>query len=544
MALNLPALVPAAAFLGLVSHLAYFINGEHHMEAMGLFQAALFLPPAMTAGLVYLTDSTVVEAAKIVALLLAAYLTPLFTSMLLYRVFFHRLRRYPGPFSAKLSKLWHVSKLSNKDNHKQLQTWHAKYGEYVRTGPTELSIADPDAVELIYGPRTRCTKAPWYDISMPLVSMHQNRNKAEHDRRRRSAWDKGFGAKALRDYEPRVVNYADLLVSQISTFAGAPLNASRWMNYYSFDVMGDLAFGKSFDMLKNGQSHFAIDLLNKAQGAFGLLSPAVWVFRILTRMPIISADYKAFVAWCENQMIERTKMKVEKPDIAHWLINSPPMSSDPFVNRMWAAGDSRLIIVGGSDTTAATLTFLFHYLAKNPAEIEKLRKELEGVVVNANETLQAALRDLPHLNGAINEALRLNPPVPSGLQRMTPPEGMDVGGKRVPGLVTVFVPSYVMGRSEECYERPYDFVPERWYSRPEMVKRKDAFIPFSSGAYSCIGKQLALQEVRTVTAKLITKFDVSFAPGEDGSTLLEESKDIFTTELGDMFLCFKLRKQE
>jgi tryprostatin B 6-hydroxylase len=210
--------------------------------------------------------------------------------------------------------------------------------------------------------------------------------------------------------------------------------------------MGDLAFGKSFDMLKNGKSHFAIDLLNRAQGAFGLLSPAVWLFRILTRMPVISADYVKFVAWCESQMMERVSMKVEKPDIAHWLINSPPMSSDPFVNRMWAAGDSRLIIVGGSDTTAATMTFLFHYLAKDQSQIAKIRKELEGVDVDDNEKLQAALRDLPHLNGAINEALRLNPPVPSGLQRMTPKDGLDVGGQHLPGLVTVFVPSYVMGR--------------------------------------------------------------------------------------------------
>lgn len=253
---------------------------------------------------------------------------------------------------------------------------------------------------------------------------------------------------ALRDYEPRVVGYADLLVSQLAAFSGKPLNASRWFNYYSFDIMGDLAFGKSFDMLKNGQSHFAIDMLNKAQGAFGLFSPAVWVFRILTRMPIIADDYKKFVAWCENQMVERTKMKVDKPDIAHWLIESAPMSNDPFKNRMWMAGDARLIIVGGSDTTAAGLTFLFHYLAKDQSQIAKLREELKDVDTDNHDTLQAAIRDLPHLNGAINESLRLNPPVPSGLQRMTPAGGLDIGDRHIPGLITVCVPSYVMGRCE------------------------------------------------------------------------------------------------
>lgn len=48
--------------------------------------------------------------------------------------------------------------------------------------------------------------------------------------------------------------------------------------------------------------------------------------------------------------------------------------------------------------------------------------------------------------------------------------------------------------------------------------------------------------MRTVTAKIIKKFDVSFAPGEDGSALMNESKDIFTTELADMYLSFKPRK--
>jgi tryprostatin B 6-hydroxylase len=45
---------------------------------------------------------------------------------------------------------------------------------------------------------------------------------------------------------------------------------------------------------------------------------------------------------------------------------------------------------------------------------------------------------------------------------------------------------------EDNYERASDFVPERWYSQPDMIKRKNAFAPFSLGPEGCIGKNCGL----------------------------------------------------
>lgn len=58
---------------------------------------------------------------------------------------------------------------------------------------------------------------------------------------------------ALRNYEGRVTRYADELVSQIDSFGGKAINATHWFKAYAFDVIGDLAFGKSFDMLQTGE---------------------------------------------------------------------------------------------------------------------------------------------------------------------------------------------------------------------------------------------------------------------------------------------------
>jgi tryprostatin B 6-hydroxylase len=62
------------------------------------------------------------------------------------------------------------------------------------------------------------------------------------------------------------------------------------------------------------------------------------------------------------------------------------------------------------------------------------------------------------------------------------------------------------------------------------------------GPYGCIGKPLALMQIRTIAAKIILNFDVQFADGEDGTKLLENSRDHFTLGLADLNLVFKKRR--
>jgi cytochrome P450 len=94
----------------------------------------------------------------------------------------------------------------------------------------------------------------------------------------------------------------------------------------------------------------------------------------------------------------------------------------------------------------------------------------------------------------------------------------------------------------KSYVRPLEFIPERWYSSPELIKNKSAFIPFALGFWGCIGKPLAYMELRAVIARLIMSFDIAFAPGEDGSKLLNESEDGFTMVVADMYLLLTPRR--
>ncbi|KAH8811348.1 cytochrome P450 monooxygenase-like protein [Xylogone sp. PMI_703] len=529
-----------AVVTGFFSHIVYFIRNEHHMEAPYLLALAFMLPMAMLIAELEVANLGLLESLRRTSLVTISYLGSLYSSIVLYRLLFHPLRRFPGPLGYKISKLWHVTRVAARlDNFHQLDELHRKYGDFVRTGPSEVSIFDPDAVPIILGPRSRCSKAPWYDVSLPLISMHTARDKKAHDKRRR-LWDHGFGASALRNYEKRVLGHSKGLLKQLQARTGKSINVNKWFHFYSFDVMADIAFGKSFGMVESGTEHFALDLLREGMEPLGLLGPVPWAFMILARIPGLGSGYKRFVAWAAEQVQNRMKMdsSIEEPDLMSWLIDSYQKSPSKADEIQWLNGDSRLIIVAGSDTTASTLTFIFFRLAQNPLILKKLQKELTALVGNSEEIQVKTLQDAELLNAVINETLRLHPPVPSGTLRVTPPEGIQVGSTFIPGGITVVSPTYTVGRLESCYEFPDEFIPERWSSKPELVKNKTGFAPFSLGSFSCVGKHLALMELRIVVALLVINFDIDFAACETGRQLLEDSHDLFTISPGELNLIF------
>lgn len=109
-----------------------------------------------------------------------------------------------------------------------------------------------------------------------------------------------------------------------------------------------------------------------------------------------------------------------------------------------------LTCLGASDTTAATLTCLFYNLAAHPEKYKELQKEVDKFFTetNPNDFEATSLGKLQYLQACIDESLRLYPPVTSGLQRQTPPQGLQIGNTFIPGDTIVMTPTYTMCRGE------------------------------------------------------------------------------------------------
>jgi hypothetical protein len=124
-----------SAGLGVLSHLTYFIHGEHHESAPTLALICIFVPVLLFTGQITYMNADASQAALATTVLYMSYFSALWTSMIVYRVFFHKLNKFPGPFLAKVSKLYHTALvIRSMDNYLLLDKWHQKYGPFVRTG--------------------------------------------------------------------------------------------------------------------------------------------------------------------------------------------------------------------------------------------------------------------------------------------------------------------------------------------------------------------------------------------------------------------------
>lgn len=123
----------AAGILGPLAHWLLFIHGEWHLQAatVVIFHATTI---CLLLGFGVQTQGSLRGGVSITGFTLLCYLIGLFTSIATYRARFHRLRNFPGPRLAAMSKLWHVWQCRDSRNHLVLERLRQQYGPFVRTG--------------------------------------------------------------------------------------------------------------------------------------------------------------------------------------------------------------------------------------------------------------------------------------------------------------------------------------------------------------------------------------------------------------------------
>lgn len=347
-----------AAGAGIISHLGYFMHGEHHRSGIFLIYFYLSLLPLTAVCVSHYLHLAVLAAVVRTAMLATCYAAGLYGSMAVYRGIFHPLRKFDGPFLARFSNLYHSWQLIERsDNYRLMTNLHKQYGDVVRTGPANLSVNIPEAVQAVLGSKSKCYKSPWYDASLPLVNLHSTRDLKAHELRRK-VFNRAFSPAALVAYEERITPLSQLFCDQIAKFDSAPFDATSWFKYFAFDAMGELGLGESFHMLEKDDNRWVPDLLMKGMADIAQLQPIPWSTPILHRIPFIAGGPRNFIKFVEDQVAKRKARGATKPDILANLLDTYEKSEKKFQDYQWLRGDTRLTIVGGSDTTASTLCFM------------------------------------------------------------------------------------------------------------------------------------------------------------------------------------------
>lgn len=179
-------------------------------------------------------------------------------------------------------------------------------------------------------------------------------------------------------------------------------------------------------------------------------------------------------------------------------------------------------------------------MAKNPSIYQKLQGLLDAEFSSskAEDWSYDRVKNLPYIDQLIYETLRLRPPVPMGFLRETPPEGLQVDEVFIPGGVNVNVPIWSIHRDERYFDRALDFVPERW---EELSPDSAAYMPFLRGPFACSGKAVAMMQMRMLISCVAMRYDLAFAPGEDGDEFWAGAKETMTLWVPELKLVFTHR---
>ena len=172
------------------------------------------------------------------------------------------------------------------------------------------------------------------------------------------------------------------------------------------------------------------------------------------------------------------------------------------------------IFAAGSDTMAITVVWAMAELFRNPGVMAKLRAEIKDAVGDREALEEADAAGLPYLEAVVKEAMRLHPAAPVLLPHKAVEDGVEIGGYAVPRGCTVIFNSWAIMRDPAAWERPDEFVPERFLGREVDFRGKQLeFVPFGSGRRLCPGLPMVERVVPLVLASLVHAFEWQLPAG-------------------------------
>jgi cytochrome P450 len=159
--------------------------------------------------------------------------------VIIYRIYFHPLSRFPGPKFWIVTRLTFVQSMLRGNNIRDVSRIHEKYGDIVRIAPNELSFARIGAWNDIFSHRPghkEFHRNPiWWSRPPGQPSSFITASPVDHARMRRILAH-AFSEKALREQEPILQKYVSLMVHRLrekahSRHSGVVVNIVDWYRY-------------------------------------------------------------------------------------------------------------------------------------------------------------------------------------------------------------------------------------------------------------------------------------------------------------------------
>ena len=451
-----------------------------------------------------------------------------------------QLRQYSSPSFAGLSCAWIMWKNLNHERSFAVYDAHMQYGRILRIAPNHLSFISPEAIKDIYGHGTLANKDKFYDA---FLGSHPNlldtRDKESHARKRK-LYAAAMAQKTVEDKEQNIRDDIVQLVyewdklsttrpkSDQNVFPSNELvDIRRWFNLLMLDLVCDLCFDIKQGFVTQGDD---LATCERIDGTQYLAHPEAgtnpnlhYISTLGFAPPTWFRFNQKLFSWHQGaktgQIFSDYVIHLVRKRLAMGKTTSSEDHADFFHSLNYTKGgvpigmdigelvqECSLIMNAGSETTTCALQNIMYHLILNQSCMDKLYDEISPAFED-DEIVPSfdRIKLLPYLRACIDETLRHRPSLAIGLPRVTPSEGMYVAHTWVPGDTTVSIPTWGMHHDPDVFEKPFEFIPERWLGKAGADLQK-YMLPFSAGARQCVGRNVAYTELSLIVATIVKRY--------------------------------------
>uniref|UniRef100_A0A7N0UBQ9 Cytochrome P450 n=1 Tax=Kalanchoe fedtschenkoi TaxID=63787 RepID=A0A7N0UBQ9_KALFE len=346
-----------------------------------------------------------------------------------------------------------------------------------------------------------------------------------------------LGRVSLRSYCFEVVSHEidERLSPLVSSMAagGGVLDLQKVFRRFSFDTICRFSFGMDPTCLESSHSmnEFAasFDLATRLSAERAMhTSPLVWKTKRLLNIGSekrLHDAIKVIDSMAQEIIVQKHKLGLlgQQDLLSHFML---VVQDDTYLRDIVVS-----FILAGRDSVASALSSFFFLLASHPEVEDAIAKEADSVVGKDQNHLKTfdQIKDLPYLQATVYESMRLFPPIQFDSKFCLHDDVLPDGTQVTKGARVTYHP-YAMGRMEEIWgEDSLEFRPERWL-RDGLFHQESPFkYPvFQAGPRVCLGKEMALVEIKTVAFWFIRHYSVKLA-ASDGSPVPKFSPGLTAT---------------
>jgi cytochrome P450 len=468
-----------------------------------------------------------------------------------------RLSDLPGPRGWPL--VGSLPDIKRSQVHRNVEAWAAEHGPIFRfqIGRRHfLALCDHELIAAVLRDRPdgfrRTERLEAIGREMGLQAGVFGSNGDEWRRQRRLVMA-GLDPAKVRAYHPALQKVAARLQARWSQAArdGQAIDLQPELMRYTVDAITGLAFGSDVNTLESDddviQQHLDKIFPSLFRRMFSPLPYWRWIKlpadrRLEHGVAEVHKAIAGFIAQARQRLHDEPSRREHPPNLLEAMIVATAAPDSQF-NDEDVAGNVMNMLLAGEDTTANTLAWMLHLLARHPAALEQASEEARRVAAAGANASIDQLDALEYIEACIHETMRLKPVAPFNvLQALRDTVIADV---QVPAGTLVWLVIRHDSLRGEHFADARRFQPQRWlaHGRAEVMASaaKRVSMPFGAGPRVCPGRYLALLEMKLAMATLLNAFDIVAVDAPGGGEAAESMA--FTMAPAGLSMRLRLRSQ-